>query len=85
MKALITEDIHPGVINVDHGWWYPERGGPDYGVFESNANVLTNDGPPYDPAFGSYQLRGLLCRIEKDETSGREPTRRKTDVKSYEH
>lgn len=65
MKALITEDIRHDVINVEHGWWFPEKPGPDYGVWESNANVLTNNAPPYDPAFGTYQLRGLLCRIEK--------------------
>ena len=66
MKALVTRDIHPRVINVEHGWWFPEREGPDYGVWESNANMLTNNAPPYDPAFGSYQLRGLLCKIEKE-------------------
>jgi thiosulfate reductase/polysulfide reductase chain A len=33
-------------------------------VFESNANVLTSAEPPYDPAFGSYQLRALLCRLD---------------------
>jgi anaerobic selenocysteine-containing dehydrogenase len=66
LKALLTEDIHPNVINVDHGWWFPEKTGPDYGFLESNANVLTSNAPPYDPAFGSYQLRGLLCRIEKE-------------------
>lgn len=66
MRAFITKDIHPKVINVEHGWWFPERQGPDYGVWESNANVLTNNDPPYDPAFGSYQLRGLLCNIEKE-------------------
>lgn len=66
MKAIVTSDIHPDVINVEHGWWFPERKRPDYGVFESNANVLTNNAPPYDPAFGSYQLRGILCRIEKE-------------------
>jgi thiosulfate reductase/polysulfide reductase chain A len=66
LKAFITEDIHPKVINLDHGWWFPEKSGPDYGFLESNANVLTNDGPPYDPAFGSYALKGLLCRIEKE-------------------
>jgi len=65
MKALVTEDITPGVINVEHGWWFPEQPGPEHGVWKSNANVLTNNAPPYDPAFGSYQLRGLLCRIEK--------------------
>jgi thiosulfate reductase/polysulfide reductase chain A len=64
MKAEITGDIHPRVINVEHGWWFPEKAG--YGVWESNANLLTNDAPPYDPAFGSYQLRGMLCKVEKE-------------------
>lgn len=66
MRALITDDMHPDVISVEHGWWFPEKKGPDYGVWESNANVLTNNAPPYDPAFGSYQLRGLLCKVEKE-------------------
>ncbi len=65
MRARVTQDMRPGTVSVDHGWWFPERGGFDYGVFESNANVLTSADPPYDPAFGSYQLRGLLCKIEK--------------------
>jgi anaerobic selenocysteine-containing dehydrogenase len=64
-KAAITEDIDPRVVHVQHGWWFPERPGPDYGIWESNANVLTNNAPPYDPAMGTYQLRALLCRIEK--------------------
>lgn len=66
MRALITDDMHPDVISVEHGWWFPEKKGPDYGVWESNANILTNNAPPYDPAFGSYQLRGLLCKVEKE-------------------
>ncbi len=66
MRALVTEDIQPGVVNIEHGWWFPEKPGPEYGVWESNANILTDNGPPYDPAFGSYQLRGLLCRVEKE-------------------
>lgn len=66
MRALLTDDINPDVISVEHGWWFPEKDGPLYGVFESNANVLTNNMPPYDTAFGSYQLRGLLCKIEKE-------------------
>jgi len=69
LKASITENIHPHVINVDHGWWFPERPGPDYGFLESNANVLTPDTPPFDPAFGSYPLRGLLCGIKKGVSS----------------
>jgi thiosulfate reductase/polysulfide reductase chain A len=65
MKAEVTEDIRKDVVNVDYGWWFPEKEGPDFGVWESNANLLTSNAPPYDPAFGSYQLRGLLCDIEK--------------------
>lgn len=66
MTARITEDINPGVINVEHGWWFPEKDEPEHGVWESNANMLTSNSPPYDTAFGTYQLRGLLCKIEKE-------------------
>ncbi len=64
-KALITDGIDPRVINVQHGWWFPEEPGPLYGVWKSNANVLTNNLPPYDPAIGTYQLRALLCKVYK--------------------
>lgn len=61
----ITDGIDPRVVNVQHGWWYPEKTSPDHGVWESNANVLTSMDPPYDPAMGTYQFRALLCRISK--------------------
>lgn len=64
-RAALSHDIHPQVIHCQHGWWFPERDGPEHGCFESNANVLTSQSPPYDPAMGTYQLRALLCRIEK--------------------
>lgn len=67
MKARITADMLKDVISVDHGWWFPERGGAEYGLWESNANVLTSSAPPYDPAFGSYQLRGLACNVCKSQ------------------
>jgi anaerobic selenocysteine-containing dehydrogenase len=65
-KARLN-NIHPDVVNAEMGWWFPEDEGPEHGVFRSNANVLTNNGPPYDPAMGTYQLRALLCRISKVE------------------
>ncbi|MFC1825047.1 molybdopterin oxidoreductase, partial [Thermodesulfobacteriota bacterium] len=65
-KARLTHGIDPRVIHVQHDWWFPERAAPEYGVWESNANVLTNAGPPYDPAIGTYQLRALLCRVFKE-------------------
>jgi len=51
------------VVNAEHGWWFPDEPGPEYGIWKSNANVLTDNGPPYDPQMGTYQLRGLLCRV----------------------
>lgn len=63
-KAKLTNQ-NPHVVHVSYGWWYPEMPGPEYGVWESNANVLTNDEPPHCPAMGTYQLSGLLCNIYK--------------------
>jgi hypothetical protein len=53
------------VINAEHGWWFPEASPPDYGVWTANVNMLTDNAPPYDPAMGTYQLRALLCRVER--------------------
>lgn len=64
-KAKLWKGIDPRVIHVEHGWWFPEKPAPEYGVFESNANLLTSNLPPYDPQMGTYQLRGLLCKVEK--------------------
>ncbi|PWB62964.1 MAG: molybdopterin oxidoreductase [Bradyrhizobiaceae bacterium] len=74
-RAKITTGIDPRVIHAQHGWWFPERPGPDYGVFESNANLLTDNGPPYDPQMGTYQLRALLCRVApcEDANAARPP------------
>lgn len=65
-KARLTDGIHPKVVHVEHGWWFPEDPAPEYGVWKSNANMLTSNAPPYDPAMGTYQLRALLCRIYKE-------------------
>jgi anaerobic selenocysteine-containing dehydrogenase len=63
-KAKLTAGIDPRVINAEHGWWFPEAGPPDFGVWTANVNMLTDNAPPYDPAMGTYQLRALLCRVE---------------------
>ncbi|HXW39937.1 MAG TPA: molybdopterin-dependent oxidoreductase [Xanthobacteraceae bacterium] len=62
-KAKLAPGIDPRVVHIEHGWWFPEQGAPDYGIWTSNANLLTDNQPPYDPQMGTYQLRGLLCRI----------------------
>ena len=52
IKAKVTKDIMPGVVNMMHGW------------DESNANVLTND-DARDPITGFTEFRVNLCRIKK--------------------
>ncbi|HEY5566937.1 MAG TPA: molybdopterin-dependent oxidoreductase [Gammaproteobacteria bacterium] len=64
-RAKLTTGIDPRVVHVEHGWWFQEEEGPEYGVWKSNANVLTDNQPPYDPQMGTYQLRALLCRVGK--------------------
>lgn len=62
-KAKLTKGIDPRVVSAQHAWWFPERPAPEYGVWDSNVNLLTDNQPPYDPAMGTYQLRALLCRV----------------------
>jgi formate dehydrogenase (coenzyme F420) alpha subunit len=50
IKARVTEDILPYVINIPHGW--PK----------SDVNVLTDE-KPVDPVTGYPALKALLCRI----------------------
>ena len=37
-----------------------------YGWSESNINILTESAPPYEPALGSLNLRGVPCKVSKD-------------------
>jgi anaerobic selenocysteine-containing dehydrogenase len=65
-KAAFSSDIDPRVIIADYGWWFPERGSShQYDWAESNVNVLTGDGPPFNQEMGSTNLRGIFCRIHK--------------------
>jgi len=64
-RARITKDIDRRVVSCEPGWWYPEMGGPLYGVWESNINLLNTLDGPYDPAQGTPTLRTMLCKISK--------------------
>jgi len=66
-KAKLEKDMDKRVINCDFAWWYPEAGAPGYGWDESNANILTSDSEGVDSYMGSYQLRGILCKVYKNE------------------
>ena len=57
-------------VAVEFGWWYPEeKESPDMGIYKSGANMLTDNSAPFDPQMGTYQLRALLCRVRKAESS----------------
>ncbi|MBA7549273.1 Acetylene hydratase [subsurface metagenome] len=52
LKARLTEDIHPRVVSIQHGW------------SKANANYLTDD-ESRDPVSGFPGFRSVLCRVEK--------------------
>jgi hypothetical protein len=57
-------------VSIKHDWRFPKQEGPDFGIWESNANLLIDSVSSYRlmiSAFGTYyQLRGLLCRVDKE-------------------
>jgi anaerobic selenocysteine-containing dehydrogenase len=65
-RANVADLVDPRVIVADHAWWFPEKGEADlFGFEDSNYNVLTSDEPPFDDAFGSFTIRGVMCKIYK--------------------
>ena len=71
-KAEITTKIHPRVIHVEHGWWFPEQAGEEpnlFGVWESNAGVILPDEPEVCDFQGGTPFRGLLCKISRVQTT----------------
>jgi thiosulfate reductase / polysulfide reductase chain A len=65
LKAKVTTKIYPKVVHAAHGWWFPERPGPEHGCFDSNINVILSGDPPRDSICASVPTRGTLCRIYK--------------------
>ncbi len=56
IKAQVTDDIHPQVVSVSHGWWRM-----------ANGNLLTSaDFDMCDSLTGVPAMRALACRVVKD-------------------
>jgi len=72
MKCQHLDGIDPRVVHVEHGWWFPELPGEEpwlHGVWESNANVLTEDDPDVcDKIHGGWPLKTGLCKVYKVKT-----------------
>ena len=52
LEAKITDDIHPRVFSLQHGWE------------EANANILTDD-KGNDPISGYPAFKSVMCRVTK--------------------
>jgi len=68
-RARLTDEVHPSVVRVQHGWWFPEMPGEApslHGLWESNDNILC----PVDSEYCNVEIGGwphsaLLCRVDK--------------------
>lgn len=59
------EGMMEGVIEGDHGWWFPEKDADApslFGAFDSNINNLTENGNPGVYSFGA-DFRSTLAKI----------------------
>ncbi|MGD9807203.1 MAG: molybdopterin-dependent oxidoreductase [Deferribacterales bacterium] len=69
-RVRITDAMDPGMVDVQHSWWFPERSPklPElFGVFESNANMLCPDDHELcSPEIGSWPHSALMCKVEKE-------------------
>jgi anaerobic selenocysteine-containing dehydrogenase len=68
LKARLLESLDPRTVVLDYAWWYPEK--KDSLLFawdESNINVLTSNKPPFNPEMGTPSLRGIFCRVSRQE------------------
>lgn len=70
MKAALEEELHPGVVVSEYGWWQaaPDLGLPSYDPLSeegSNYNRLV-DGAHRDPISGSTPLKSVACTVEPD-------------------
>lgn len=69
MRANVSPIVKAGVIQADHGWWFPEEDGNEphlYGVWRSNINNLVPHFHVGKMGFGA-PFKCLLCKVTKGE------------------
>lgn len=68
-RARLTDTVHPAMVRVQHGWWFPQMLGKEpslHGLWESNANILCPVNREYcNIEIGGWPHTALLCRIYK--------------------
>lgn len=73
LRANVSDIVKPGVIQADHGWWYPEEDPNEphlYGVWRSNVNELIPNFHFGKMGFGS-PFKCILCSVEKGSLADR--------------
>ena len=69
LRAKVTEATAPDVVSTGMGWWRPDSPGPTHGALDVNINAALSYDGPFDPASGSPDARGLLCRVRRAESA----------------
>jgi anaerobic selenocysteine-containing dehydrogenase len=64
-KLHFNKAIDPRVIIATFGSWFPEQADDLFGWQRANLNMVTPNGPEYDPTTGAVTLRGVPCRVAK--------------------
>jgi anaerobic selenocysteine-containing dehydrogenase len=65
LRAKLTDATAPDTVSTGMGWWRPDAPAPQHGALEININAAMSYDGPFDPASGSPDARGLLCRVAR--------------------
>lgn len=72
-KAKLTRKVHRSHIQTRHGWWLPERSGPEpdlFGVWDYQINQLIPGPQCSSSGFGGGQYKTTLVTLEKITDAG---------------
>jgi thiosulfate reductase/polysulfide reductase chain A len=63
LRAKVSDATAPDVVSTGMGWWRPAAPAPEHGALDININAALSYDGPFDPASGSPDARGVLCRV----------------------
>jgi thiosulfate reductase/polysulfide reductase chain A len=65
LRAKLSDATARDVVSTGMGWWRPDAPAPQHGALDININAAMTYAGPFDPASGSPDARGLLCRVAR--------------------
>jgi len=72
LRVKTSDAVAADVVSTGMGWWQPAAPGPEHGALDVNINAALSYDGPFDPAAGSPDARGLLCRVRRIESANTE-------------